>query len=126
MAATFPGLKVLIYSGDQDIDTNPSFLTQTCLHELSDVRGNATRAWASWKVNDWRKCSRSAARRSRRVRTSRSGCADAGYVEYFERYAFATVAGAGHRVPENQPLAAVTMYERFIAAGSLDTSLDTE
>ena len=57
MAAKFPGLKVLIYSGDQDIDTNPSFLTQTCLHELSDVRGNATRAWASWKVNDWRKCS---------------------------------------------------------------------
>ena len=58
-----------------------------------------------------------------RTCTSRSGCADAGYVEYFERYAFATVAGAGHRVPENQPLAAVTMYERFIATGSLDTDV---
>ena len=75
MAATFPGLKVLIYSGDQDIDTNPSFLTQTCLHELSDVRGNATRAWASWKVNDWRKCSRSAARLLRLVHVPQEAAA---------------------------------------------------
>jgi len=89
---------VLVYSGDQDIGTNPSFLTQTCLHELRDVRGAATRNWSSWKVNDWH----------------------AGYVEYFPRYSYATVQGAGHRVPENQPLAAVSMYERFIATGTLD------
>jgi carboxypeptidase C (cathepsin A) len=96
---TLPGLKVLIYSGTEDIATNPSFLTQTCLHELRDDRGSTGKNWSSWKVNNWH----------------------AGYVEYFERYAFATVQGAGHRVPENQPLAAVTMYERFIGSGSLDT-----
>ena len=88
----------LLDNGDQDIATNPSFLTQTCLHELRDDRGNATRPWASWKVNDWH----------------------AGFVEYFGRYVYATVQGAGHRVPENQPLAAATMYGRFIATGTLD------
>lgn len=93
------GDQVLIYSGDQDIATNPSFLTQTCLNELSDDRGSTTKSWSSWKVNHWH----------------------AGYVEYFSRYAFATVQGAGHRVPENQPLATVAMYERFIANGTLDT-----
>lgn len=96
--SALPGLQILIYSGDQDIATNPSFLTQTCLHELRGDRGNATRPWASWKVNGWH----------------------AGFVEYFERYAFATVQGAGHRVPENQPLAATAMYDRFIATGELD------
>lgn len=50
-------------NGDQDIATNPSFLTQSCLHELAGDRNGTSRVWASWTVNDWH----------------------AGFVEYFGR-----------------------------------------
>merc|ERR1711957_789873 len=96
--AQAPNLKVLIYSGDEDIATNPPQVTQACFYELRDIRGNQTKTWGNWWVSEWH----------------------AGFVESFDRYTYATVKGAGHRVPEYAPLAAGRMYERFIANGNLD------
>lgn len=38
----------------------------------------------------------------------------AGYQEIYDTYSYATVRGAGHEVPQYQPLFAYTMMDRFI------------
>jgi hypothetical protein len=44
----------------------------------------------------------------------------AGYVEVYDKYTFATVRGAGHEVPQYQPLFAQTLFTRFLQTGSLE------
>lgn len=74
---------VLVVSGDEDIATIPYANTAACLAELSES-GAVRRIgpWRPWTVNG----------------------ITAGYWESFDRYTFATVKGAGHTVPQYQPL----------------------
>jgi len=92
-----PDVSILVYSGDIDIATVPFVYTMPCLSELqgSPVKG---REWSPWYVN----------------------AAAVGYVEYFKEYTFATVKGAGHTVPEYQPVSAFAMASRFVASQNLD------
>jgi len=94
-----PDLKILVYSGDIDVDTVPFPVTQKCLYDLQ--RPN-TQAWRPWYVNG----------------------ATVGYWEVFDRYTYATVKGAGHEVPQYQPLAAYNLFTRFISSGNLNSEDD--
>lgn len=38
----------------------------------------------------------------------------AGFTEVYDKYTYATVRGAGHEVPQYQPLFAKTFFQRFI------------
>lgn len=42
----------------------------------------------------------------------------AGYVEIYDKYAYATVKGAGHEVPLYQPYLAFYLFQRFVVEGS--------
>jgi len=88
-------LHVLIYGGDIDIATVPFTHNQACLHKL---RRKNVKLWAPWFVNG----------------------ATAGYVEYFDKYVFATVKGGGHEMPLYQPLSGYNMFARFLQNQNLD------
>jgi len=92
-----PSLKTLIYSGDVDIMTVPFAVTRQCCSELP---GDIISGFQPWFVNGW----------------------TAGYVEVHEQWTLATVKGAGHEVPEYQPLNALKMASRFVKNGKLDES----
>jgi len=92
-----PSLNILIYSGDVDIMTVPFAYTQQCLSELA---GSVVSGWQPWFVNGW----------------------TAGYVEVQQQFTYATVKGAGHEVPEYQPLNAFNMFSRFLQNGNLADS----
>lgn len=50
----------------------------------------------------------------------------AGYaVEYASGLTFATVKGAGHMVPETNPVQALAMFERFVSGRSLHSETTT-
>jgi len=85
-----PDFKLMIYSGDIDIDTCPFPQTQQCLAELNSP---TVSNWEPWYVNGNK----------------------AGYVTETANYTFATVTGAGHEVPTYQPLSAVKMFSRFLS-----------
>jgi hypothetical protein len=104
--------KMLVLSGDEDISTVPNPMTQHCLSQLkSGMRGQLLRPWKRWVHHG----------------------VTAGYSEAFERYMFATVRGAGHTVPQYQPLLTHQAFERWIAgvdgenaAISLDVDVDVD
>jgi len=98
--AASPPFAVLVYSGDVDIATVPFAMNQPCLAMLSRP---TVQVWAPWFVHG----------------------ATAGYVEYFDKYTFATIKGAGHEVPLYQPLSAFSMFSRFIRTGNLTATEDT-
>jgi serine carboxypeptidase-like clade I len=92
------GLKVLIFNGDFDL----------CVPE-NDNEGwtygmgyPVKNAWASWSINEG----------------TGVGNQVAGYLTQFTvpngSFAFATVKGAGHMVPEFQPQSAFQMYKNFL------------
>jgi len=88
-------LSILYYSGDVDIATVPTQVTQACLAEL---KMKVTSQWKPWRINGWH----------------------AGYTETYERYTFATVKGAGHEVPTYQPAIAYNLFSRFLNNQNLD------
>mmetsp|Transcript_8872 Transcript_8872/g.22313 ORF Transcript_8872/g.22313 Transcript_8872/m.22313 type:complete len:488 (+) Transcript_8872:179-1642(+) len=94
--ATNPSLRVLVYSGDLDVFTVPSWGTQVCLDELKDVV-KMTKRWHQWTVNG----------------------ATAGYYEVYDRYTYATVRGGGHEVPQFEPFTAFHLFSRFLNNQSL-------
>jgi len=96
-----PSLKVLVYSGDVDTATVPFVFTQQCVSELP---GSVQIPWGPWYVNGW----------------------TAGYVVTYEKFTYATVKGAGHEVPEYQPLSGINMFSRFLNKGNLNDNVDTE
>lgn len=84
------GLRVLIYSGDDDSICG-GVGTQTWLYGLGK---KVTRPWAQWKV---------------------AGQV-AGYVQHFEGdFAYATVHGAGHEVPAYEPARAYQLLKNFLS-----------
>eukprot|EP01095_Lingulamoeba_sp_RSL-Kostka_P002245 TRINITY_DN130_c3_g1_i1.p1 TRINITY_DN130_c3_g1~~TRINITY_DN130_c3_g1_i1.p1 ORF type:complete len:438 (-),score=126.42 TRINITY_DN130_c3_g1_i1:100-1413(-) len=85
-----PNLRILIYSGDVDIDTCPHAYTQLC---LSYLPATLKKSWRPWHVN---------------------GDVTAGYVEEYNEYTYATVKGAGHEVPQYSPYLAYQLYSRFL------------
>jgi len=91
-----PGIPVLVYSGDVDIMTVPHANTQACLAELQQT---PDKQWTPWFVNG----------------------ATAGYWETFDKFTYATVKGAGHEVPQYQPLTALNMFSRFLHNQTLDS-----
>jgi len=96
-----PDLKILVYSGDIDVDTVPFPVTQKCLF---DLQRNQVQHWQPWYVNG----------------------ATAGYWEVFDRYTYATVKGAGHEAPQYQPLTAYNLFTRFLANATLIDIEDTQ
>jgi len=96
-----PDLKILVYSGDIDVATVPFPITQKCLNDLARLQ---VQNWQPWYVNG----------------------ATAGYWEVFDRYTYATVKGAGHEVPQYQPLTAYNLFTRFLAKGSLASVDDVQ
>jgi len=100
-----PPIKILVYNGDVDIATVPFALNQACLGKLSEQGlTRNTKLWAPWFLNG----------------------ATAGYVEYFDKYVFATVKGAGHETPQYQPLSAFNMFKRFMQTGNLNVPSQEE
>jgi len=97
---TKPSLKVLIYSGDVDIMTVPFAITDPCVAQMN---GSLVYEWQPWFVNG----------------------ATAGYVEVFQTHTRCTVKGAGHEVPEYQPLTALNMFTRFLQNGNLDEDIQS-
>jgi len=86
-----PPISILVYSGDVDIATVPFAFNQACLGQLTPVV-RSVQPWAPWFVNG----------------------ATAGYVEYFDKYVFATLKGAGHEAPLYQPLNSFKMFDRWL------------
>ncbi len=86
-----PGVKLLVYSGDVDILTVPFGFTQPCIGQISEGL-TLLEDWTPWFVND----------------------ATAGYVMIWDKFTYATVKGAGHLAPMNQPLSMFHLIESFI------------
>eukprot|EP01103_Thecamoeba_quadrilineata_P014500 TRINITY_DN433_c0_g1_i1.p1 TRINITY_DN433_c0_g1~~TRINITY_DN433_c0_g1_i1.p1 ORF type:complete len:476 (-),score=107.33 TRINITY_DN433_c0_g1_i1:116-1543(-) len=95
-----PDLKIIIYSGDVDVDTVPFPVTQRCLY---DLQRPLQQHWQPWYVNG----------------------ATAGYWEVYDRYTYATVKGAGHEAPQYQPLTVYNLFTRFLQNGNLNSAEDT-
>jgi len=87
-------LRILVYSGDVDIGTVPFFSTDRCLSQLTATR---TRHWGPWFVNS----------------------ATAGYWESYDWYTRAFIKGSGHEAPYYQPVAALSLFKRFLQSGNL-------
>eukprot|EP00928_Gymnodinium_smaydae_P005512 TRINITY_DN11876_c0_g2_i1.p1 TRINITY_DN11876_c0_g2~~TRINITY_DN11876_c0_g2_i1.p1 ORF type:complete len:539 (-),score=37.56 TRINITY_DN11876_c0_g2_i1:357-1919(-) len=92
--------RVLIMSGDEDIGTCPGVITQACLSELAG-HVKRTSTWRPWMHNG----------------------ITAGYYEQFDRYTYATVKGAGHTVPQYQPLTSFQLITRWLANVSLNDTV---
>lgn len=90
---------MLIYSGIEDIGVVTPAETQQCLAELGESsRGKPTNAWEVWRLDG----------------------TPLGYWQAWERLTFATVKGAGHMVPTNQPLTSMQMlYRWYFGDGSI-------
>jgi len=88
---TGPSFKVLVYSGDEDIATVPTPVTQQCLSELQPMTRVSN--WSAWSHNG----------------------ITGGYHESFERYSFATIKGAGHTAPQYQPVLTFELIQRWLA-----------
>jgi len=90
--------RVLIYSGVEDIGVVTLAETQQCLAELgASSRGKATAAWAPWRMNG----------------------SPLGYWQAWERLTYATVKGAGHMAPTNQPASTFEMLYRWWGSNNL-------
>lgn len=93
--------RVLVYSGIEDIGVVTPAETQQCVAELSAAAvGNRTQHWQPWR---------------------RDGT-PLGYWEAHERLTFATIKGAGHMAPTNQPVAAAQMLYRWLLHNDLGHS----
>jgi len=91
--------RVLVYSGIEDIGVVTPAETQQCVAELhSSAVGNHTRQWGPWR---------------------RDGT-PLGYWEASERLTFATIKGAGHMAPTNQPVASAQMLYRWLHHNDLE------
>jgi carboxypeptidase C (cathepsin A) len=104
--ANDPKFRVLIYSGPEDIATVPHADSQQCLHELVGAMPKTfkrTQNWGPWRADGIL----------------------LGYSVSWGRLSFATVKGAGHMVPTNQPFAAYTMLTRWLADGNLTDSKES-
>lgn len=89
--------RVLVYSGDEDIATVPTPCTQACLAQLERSGAIVRRTnWTTWRV----------------------GGIAAGYTESYDRLTFATVRGAGHTVPQYQPLLSYELFTRWLMSGA--------
>jgi len=88
---TGPSFKVLVYSGDEDIATVPTPVTQQCLSELQPMTRVSN--WSAWSHNG----------------------ITGGYHESFERHSFATIKGAGHTAPQYQPVLTFELIQRWLA-----------
>jgi len=97
-----PDFRVLVYSGDEDIATVPHTETQQCLSELVDAMAlKESKQWGPW---------------------TRDGIT-LGYWEQYTRYSFATIKGAGHLAPTNQPMIAYEALHRWLASSNLSAPL---
>jgi len=88
-----PTPRILVASGDIDIDTVPFPFTMACLDKLNRP---VTSAWQPWFVNG----------------------ATSGYVEQYDKYTYITVKGAGHEIPYYQPLLSFSVFQRYITNSS--------
>jgi carboxypeptidase C (cathepsin A) len=92
-------VKVLIFSGDVDVATCPFAGTQYAIQSLNRT---VVQGWTGWTVN-----------------TAGGALQQAGYVEQYDTFTFATVKAAGHEAPGFQPLAAYTLIEGFITGAGV-------
>eukprot|EP00656_Telonema_subtile_P032501 TRINITY_DN3570_c0_g1_i2.p1 TRINITY_DN3570_c0_g1~~TRINITY_DN3570_c0_g1_i2.p1 ORF type:complete len:398 (+),score=65.46 TRINITY_DN3570_c0_g1_i2:332-1525(+) len=98
-ATTPESFKMLIFSGDEDIATCPASITQACLGELQPGV-QLKSSWQPWTHNG----------------------ITAGYYEEYDRYTFATVKGAGHTVPQYQPMTSFELIQRWFANSTVSQS----
>ncbi|KAI0228585.1 Lysosomal protective protein [Lamellibrachia satsuma] len=85
--------KILIYNGDVDMACN--FLGDQWFAESLDQKLVMNRTTWSYKAKDG----------SKQV---------AGFVKHFEDLVVVTVKGSGHMVPQDKPIPALTMFQRYI------------
>jgi serine carboxypeptidase-like clade 2 len=83
--------RILVYSGDVDIQTVPFAYTMPCL-DIMPHKGNLQQAWQPYYINGH----------------------TAGHYEVWDAFTYATVRGAGHEVPEYQPFSADHLIGAFI------------
>jgi len=92
-------IRVLIYSGDTDFAvpyTDSEYWTS------NEMGLNTISEWRQWHYDD------------------QEGQQVAGFVtEYEGGFAFATVRGSGHMVPQMRPVPALAMFQRFLAGRPL-------
>lgn len=105
---TAPDLRILIFSGDIDIDTVPHSQTQLC---LSSLNRPTEQAWGPWTIQGPAIPNIIPGHVEKSLIT-------AGYVEQYDSYTYATVKGAGHEVPLYQPHLAYELFKRFVVNGS--------
>lgn len=104
-----PELKILVFSGDVDINTIPHALTQFCLNLLDRP---VLEPWKPWRMQG--------PRLPQHIPNSEENSnVTAGYAQAHEGYTFATVKGAGHEVALYQPAFAFELFQRFLAHGNL-------
>lgn len=95
--------KVLIFSGIEDIAVVTPAETQQCVAEISTAAvGERTQDWAPWRRNG----------------------SPIGYWEAYERLTYATIKGAGHMAPTNQPVAAAQMLYRWLNHNDLSIPVE--
>jgi serine carboxypeptidase-like clade 2 len=87
--------RILVYSGDVDIQTVPFAYTMPCL-DIMPGKGSLQQPWQPYTVNGH----------------------TAGHFEVWDAFTYATVRGAGHEVPEYQPLSADHLIGAFITNSS--------
>eukprot|EP00339_Tiarina_fusa_P014055 CAMPEP_0117035920 /NCGR_PEP_ID=MMETSP0472-20121206/25485_1 /TAXON_ID=693140 ORGANISM="Tiarina fusus, Strain LIS" /NCGR_SAMPLE_ID=MMETSP0472 /ASSEMBLY_ACC=CAM_ASM_000603 /LENGTH=415 /DNA_ID=CAMNT_0004745541 /DNA_START=84 /DNA_END=1334 /DNA_ORIENTATION=+ len=102
-------LQIMIYSGDTDIADVPHAFTQQCLYQLGR---QITTDWVRWTVNGPEIPEKVPYAANKNFIT-------AGYVQVYDKYTYCTVRGAGHEVPQYQPLFAQTAFSRFTQVGTL-------
>jgi len=98
-------IKILIYSGDVDIDTVPHAQTQLC---LSYLERPLVTSWTRWTVPGPKIPVYIPQHKEKSNIT-------AGYMEVYDKYYYATVRGAGHEVPLYQPFFAYYLFDHFLS-----------
>mmetsp|Transcript_4641 Transcript_4641/g.16333 ORF Transcript_4641/g.16333 Transcript_4641/m.16333 type:complete len:463 (+) Transcript_4641:73-1461(+) len=101
-----PSLRILVYSGDIDLATVPHGYTQLCLASMSS-QVNLVHPWRRWTVPGPTIPAYTPHHDDKSLLT-------AGFEEVYEEYTFATVRGAGHEVPQYQPLFAFKMFASWV------------
>mmetsp|Transcript_16227 Transcript_16227/g.63276 ORF Transcript_16227/g.63276 Transcript_16227/m.63276 type:complete len:118 (+) Transcript_16227:155-508(+) len=96
-------LRIMVYSGDVDINTVPHPNTQACLYQMNRP---VTQSWSRWTVPGPEMPVWSVNPANKDI--------TAGYVEVYDRYTYATVRAAGHEVPLYQPHFGYELFKRFV------------
>ena len=99
------GVKVLVYSGNNDLVCSVSSTRYWIHHQLNESdTGKSVTNWTSWHVAD----------------------DVGGWYEEWEQFAFMVVRDAGHEVPEYQPVRAYSLFQRFLNWNYADTPIQIE